>query len=160
MIENLRKSIGYFRQGARGLQLLTRVLIYFTAYGISQVNLLIAFRTNGKGSSEAGPGGGSRAGGTRRASVCPSSWVIAGVPNLHRGLKLRLPPLASQLSVYQVFSEASMLATCGHTFCQPCIVTSMGVKRECPMCRAAQPPRKRYSASLSFAAGSARRGAG
>ena len=47
MIENLRKSIGYLllRQGARGLQLLTRVLIYFTANGVSQVKLLIDFRT-------------------------------------------------------------------------------------------------------------------
>ena len=60
--------------------------------------------------------------------------------------------------LYQVFSEASMLG-CGHTFCQQCIVSAMGEKRECPMCRAAQPPRKRYSASLSFSsdAGSARR---
>ena len=63
---------------------------------------------------------------------------------------LAAPRLLSQLSVcsYQVFSDASMLPKCGHTFCQQCIVSAMGEKRECPMCRAAQPPRKRYSASL------------
>ena len=74
-----------------------------------------------------------------------------------------LPPHdCSQLSVcsYQVLSDASMLPKCGHTFCQQCIVSAMGEKRECPMCRAAQPPHERYSASLSFAAGSARCGAG
>ena len=71
-------------------------------------------------------------------------------------------PLAHRpltLCLYQVFSEASVLA-CGHTFCQQCIVSAMGEKRECPMCRAAQPPRKRYSASLSFCRWFSKRGAG
>ena len=75
---------------------------------------------------------------------CPICHEVAAIPS-----PLRSYQPVNLCFLYQLLSEASVLR-CGHTFCSHCIVSSLRLKLECPMCRAAQPDDQRYCPLLGF----------